>query len=126
MRWILVRSRNAIAGAVILASAACSAGGLGSPTDSGTEGVPIPATAIAQDGGWRVPDATTADVRAWYDDQLPADEPFGDWQWCEAFTAGPYYQRTYHHPDTSDALIVVVVDDEPPGILITADDSGPC
>ena len=100
---------------------------------SAIEGVPIPQTAQVEPTSpaagmetYRVPGATFDELRVWYERELPEGKAFGQWTWCEKFVSSDYSQKTYAKPGTTQILSVIVATGTPPGIVIAADDSGPC
>jgi hypothetical protein len=101
------------------------------PARSGAQGLPVPAAAIEGEGEptnqiYTVPGATYDELIAWYEEQLPAGEPWEQWAWCEQKRFTETLQKLWHEPGTNAILTLLVAKNDPPGIVIARDASGPC
>jgi hypothetical protein len=131
------RSRAVVLVLMVMLAACGRSAGLDPPKASTVAGVPIPQTAtpggypidptLPAGASYLVPGITFADLRAWYDRQLPIGQPFGEWAWCDELDGADYVVRTYGDSQHKlEVSIIVGASDGGPGVAVGVSPDDDC
>ena len=131
-----VGARPVLAGMLLLVGilvAACSGGSGSVATVPGPaeapEGVPLPpgaALIAGTSGDFLIQGSTYLDMLVFYETELRAGNPLGDWAWCSLLVQEGTVYRRYNRTGTNDILSVLIVRGSPPRVEVSVDQSGPC